>query len=398
MTQSEIELITWRGTVGSMLKETGTIHWNSPNIATNETGFNGIGSGYRYQYGFNELLIYSHYWSSTESSSDRAYERGLNLSNSIGYNTHGKDESNSVRCIKNRPAYIKTLQVTALASTSVILNGRVNPSGTSTTIAFEYGATVSYGSSISATQSPLSGSDTTYVSASLSGFTPGTTYHYRVKASSMAGISYGSDMSFTTPGTVTDADGNIYSAVIIGTQTWMQENLKTTKYNDNTSIPLVTDNTAWSNLSTPGYCYYNNEESTYKNIYGALYNWFTVNTGKLCPGGWHVPTDAEWTVLTNYLGGESLAGGKMKETGFLHWTSPNTGATNESGLTILAGGYRQVPGNFISILETGAYWSSTYNSPGLDSWFRSFGYLTTEAFRGWGDGNKTGFSVRCIKN
>ncbi|MFZ4572381.1 MAG: fibrobacter succinogenes major paralogous domain-containing protein [Bacteroidales bacterium] len=113
------------------------------------------------------------------------------------------------------------------------------------------------------------------------------------------------------PGTTTDVDGNLYHSVTIGTQVWMDENLKTTKYNDGSSIPLVTDSIAWINMTTPGYCWYHNNAAAYKNTYGALYNWYAVNTGKLAPTGWHVPTDAEWTILVAYLGGELLAGGRI---------------------------------------------------------------------------------------
>ena len=102
-----------------------------------------------------------------------------------------------------------------------------------------------------------------------------------------------------TVNTVTDKDDNVYHTVTIGTQTWMAENLKTTKYNDGTAIPLVTDSTAWTSLLTPAYCWYNYDATTYKNTYGALYNWYAVNTGKLAPIGWHVATDAEWTTLTD---------------------------------------------------------------------------------------------------
>ena len=139
-----------------------------------------------------------------------------------------------------------------------------------------------------------------------------------------------------TPLTATDIDGNVYHTVTIGTQIWMVENLKTTRYNDGSPIPFVTDSSSWSNLTTPGYCWYNND-TTNKNTYGALYNWFAVNTGKLAPTGWHVPTDDEWTTLTTYLGGESIAGGKLKETGTTHWRTPNAGATNEIGFTASSG-------------------------------------------------------------
>lgn len=134
----------------------------------------------------------------------------------------------------------------------------------------------------------------------------------------------GNDANNLTPnipapdGTVTDIEGNVYPTMKIGTQSLMVENLRVTKFNDNTAIPLVTNATDWKILFTPGYCWYNNDPATNKNIYGALYNWFTVNTGKLCPTGWHVPTDAEWITLTTYLGNVN-AGGKLKETGTTHW-------------------------------------------------------------------------------
>ena len=138
---------------------------------------------------------------------------------------------------------------------------------------------------------------------------------------------------------VTDIDGNVYQTVTIGTQVWMVENLKTTRYIDGTAIPLDTNSSTWGGLTTPGYCWYN-DSAIYGNTYGALYNWYAVNTGKLAPAGWHVPTDSEWTVLTTYLGGETVAGGKLKDTGTTYWQSPNTGATNASGFLALPGGFR----------------------------------------------------------
>jgi len=209
----------------------------------------------------------------------------------------------------------------------------------------------------------------------------------------------GSYIDFWISGTlkgVTDADGSFYKIVTIGTQTWMAENLKTTKYNDGTPIPLVTDNTAWLAQAAPAYCWYDNDEPTNKNIYGALYNWFTVNTGKLCPVGWHVPTDAEWTTLTTFLGGVNLAGGKLKETGMTHWISPNMGATNESGFTGLPGGYRHPDGTFYEVGIFGYWWSST-SYDYMFSWMRALSYDSSSMIQTrW---NKpAGYSVRCIKD
>jgi uncharacterized protein (TIGR02145 family) len=196
--------------------------------------------------------------------------------------------------------------------------------------------------------------------------------------------------------TVTDIDGNVYHTVKIGTQVWMAENLKTARYNDGTSIPLVTSGSTWANLTTPGYCFYENDASVNKATYGAMYNWYTVSTGKLCPGGWHVPSDVEWTTLTNYLGGENAAGGKLKQTGLSLWSSPNDGATNSSGFTALPAGYRQEDGSFYNINDDDMWWSSTLNKPRV-AWGRNvnynYNYVTIDSY----DKNY-GFSVRCIKN
>lgn len=192
-----------------------------------------------------------------------------------------------------------------------------------------------------------------------------------------------------------DVEGNNYKSVKIGNQVWMAENLKSTKYNDNTSIPLVSDNTTWSTLSTPGYCWYNNDEATNKSIYGAMYNWYAVNTGKLCPTGWHVPTNTEWTTLITYLGGVDIAGGKLKETGTSHWLSPNT-STNESGFTGLPGGYRVYAGNFNVIGDFGCWWTST-EIDGPSANYVSLRYFANYVNR-FGSGKEGGFSVRCLRD
>ena len=197
-------------------------------------------------------------------------------------------------------------------------------------------------------------------------------------------------------GGITDADGNIYHAVTIGTQTWMVENLKTTRYNDGTPIPLDTNTNTWGYLTTGAYCWYNNDSASNKNTYGALYNWYAVNTGKLAPTGWHVPSDSEWETLGNYLGGDSVAGGPLKESGTAHWLSPNTGATNSSDFSALPGGEHHGNGVFYNVGYDGFWWSSTaYSATG--SWAR---YIICH-FAGvysWYVNNADGFSVRCVKD
>ncbi len=203
-------------------------------------------------------------------------------------------------------------------------------------------------------------------------------------------------LAYTQGYTVTDIDSNVYNTVIIGTQTWMTENLKTTKFNDSTAIPLVTDNTAWSNLTSPGHCWFDNDEASYKAIYGALYNWYSVNTGKLCPTGWHVPTDSEWKTLTDYLGGESVAGGKLKEAGTMHWVSPNIGATNESGFTALPGGLRFMWGRFEDAGFIAYWWSSTEINSGIARG-RGMDFRESDV-RSYIGGKDLGYSVRCLSN
>ncbi len=160
-----------------------------------------------------------------------------------------------------------------------------------------------------------------------------------------------------------DIEGNVYRTVKIGNQTWMAENLRTTKYNDGQDIPLVAGSYAWGSLTTPGYCWLNNDQ-TNKNIYGALYNWYAADADKLAPTGWHVPDDEDWAVLVSYLGGESVAGGKLKEVGTIHWGSPNTGATDEAGFTALPSGYRNYDGigGFTPDGLGAFFWSSTHDS------------------------------------
>ncbi len=193
---------------------------------------------------------------------------------------------------------------------------------------------------------------------------------------------------------VKDIDNNSYEIVTIGTQVWMSENLRATHYNDKTPIQIVTDNTAWSSLSTPAYTWYNNGPSEY----GALYNYYTVadtNSLNVCPTGWHVPSDTEWTMLTDFLDETSTATGKMTETGLSHWNSPNTVATNESGFTGLPGGVRVFDGTFGNIGQVGNWWSSTESSSNI-AWYR---FLNTTGILARHDFDKRlGCSVRCLRD
>ncbi len=196
---------------------------------------------------------------------------------------------------------------------------------------------------------------------------------------------------------VDDMDGNSYTTVKIGNQIWMAENLKTTKYNDNTPIPNVTGDAEWAALTTPGYCWQENN-ITNKDVYGAIYNWHSVNTGKLCPSGWHIPSNSEWAVLVNFLGGSASAGGKMKEAGYIHWSDPNTGATNESNFTALPGASRGYPsGGFSQTIGLyGIWWtSSVISSNTAQRWYLS--NTSASIVNDWSY-KADGLSVRCIKD
>ena len=195
---------------------------------------------------------------------------------------------------------------------------------------------------------------------------------------------------------VKDIDGNVYKTVTIGKQVWMAENLKTTKYNDGTALPLAADDKAWAALTTPALCWYNNDETANKNKYGALYNWYTVSINKLCPIGWHVPTVKEWTILTTYLGGKNASGGKLKETGLTHWKSSNKGVTNETGFTALPSGSRSFNGRFSSKGYSGYWWSSTEYSTTL-AYFRYVNYRYSNVGR-LSFSKRAGFSVRCLRD
>jgi len=197
--------------------------------------------------------------------------------------------------------------------------------------------------------------------------------------------------------TVTDADGNIYSTVTIGNQVWLGENLRATKFSNNDPIALVLDSAQWPVQTAAAYCYYNND-SSYVNPYGNLYNWYTVNDARnVCPAGYHVPTAAEWADLVSFLGGETVAGGKLKEQGISHWLSPNTDADNSSNFTALPSGWRANNNGVYENLGYMCYlWASTLQTADVVD-IVLIGYDSPACYAS-SSVKLTGLPVRCIQN
>jgi len=202
--------------------------------------------------------------------------------------------------------------------------------------------------------------------------------------------------SSNTGSTVTDIDGNVYSTVQIGDQLWMAENLKTTTYSNGTPINLVENDTDWENLTTGAYCWYDNDQAQYAETYGALYNWYAVNTGNLCPDGWHVPTDEEWTALENYIASDGHSGTEGEALKAIYGWDDNGNGTDDYGFTGLPGGFRYGNGTFYPIDKDGYWWSSTeYDA--FSAWTRYLDYDSGCVTRHNYD--KTyGLSVRCLRD
>jgi uncharacterized protein (TIGR02145 family) len=254
------------------------------------------------------------------------------------------------------------------------------------------------------------GEGTGYFSSTLSGLKGGKIYYVKAYATNKAGTGYGNEISFQTAppkinfgdwityDNVADRDSNIYRTVKIGEQTWMAENLRVLHYQDGSPIQNITSLEAWKSLDVGAYCFADNDTLN-KDVYGALYNYYAVvDQRKICPAGWHVPSDAEWTILGNFLGGNSIAGMRMKEVGLAHWASPNSGAANQSGFTALPAGSRclSINDDFVGKGYWGVWWSSTEQNPiNKYAWYRTLSTfnINLESNYFW---KFAGYSIRCV--
>jgi uncharacterized protein (TIGR02145 family) len=297
------------------------------------------------------------------------------------------------------------MAATNISATSATLNASVNANFLPTTVVFEYGTTTNYGDSLKATENPITGGTTSVVNADIKGLKATTLYHYRVKAANPLGITYGDDLTFTT--VLSDVDGNTYNTVTIGTQVWMQENLKTTRYRNGDLIGTTSIATMdITGLTEPKYQWAHNIIG-----YGRLYTYYAITDSRnVCPTGWHVPTDGEWTTLTDYLSNNDYGYGGNRNyiakalaatSGYTADAVPgNVGndqaANNSSGFTGFPGGGRYSSGvmNFVSL--HGIWWSSTESSPAF-AFFRCIGYIPAAVFRGEFS-ESYGLSVRCLKD
>lgn len=255
----------------------------------------------------------------------------------------------------------------------------------------------------STTPNPTISNDTVVVnsgdalfSAKIKGLKANTKYYVRAYSTNSLGTAYGTQLQITTRGKVKDIDGNTYPVITIGNQTWMSSNLKVTRFRDGTPIKYVASGWEWGSQNDASYCWYNNDSTSYKANYGAMYNWYAANSPLLCPEGWKVPGNNDWSKLISTLGGVEVAGGKLKETGTIHWNAPNADATNESGFSALPGGYRSyVNGAYFSIRDNAGWWTTTALNNELALSYHITLYTT--GFVRIVENNKNyGLSIRCI--
>jgi uncharacterized protein (TIGR02145 family) len=298
-------------------------------------------------------------------------------------------------------ATVTTAAVSTFTASGAVTGGDVTASGGGTITARGvcYGTTAN--PDITGTVT-TDGTGTGAFTSTLSGLTDGTVYYVRAYATNSVGTAYGTQVQLLTM--VSDAEGFLYKTVLINNKVWMAENLRTKKYNDNSDVTNITDGAAWAALTTEAYCWYGNDETTNKPLYGALYNWYAVNKGTLCPTGWHVPTDAEFKSLEIFLGMTQAQadafswrgtdqGTLLKNTA--GWTTGN--GTNTVGFSALPGGYRYYfDGGFAGAGTIGYWWTSDQASP-TNALYRRLDGANAGVFRE-GAVKAAGKSVRCIKN
>lgn len=290
---------------------------------------------------------------------------------------------------------VTTSEISDITAKTAISGGTINAEGS--------GTVISRGVCWSTNSAPTiqdgktnDGSGAGSFSSIITGLKGSTKYFIRAYATNNSGTGYGMALSFNTDEVVIDVEGNEYPMVALGNQVWMAENLKTTKYKNNNNIPFPTNNVSWQNTIEGAYAWYENKLAN-KEIYGALYNWYAVNSGNLCPAGWHIPSKAEITTLISFLGSNS--GDKVKEAGIDHWYS-NSNATNLSGFTALPGGYINTDGKSYGITSVGYWWLSdelTVLSGEKEGYNYQLSY-DSRSIGVYGHEKNYGYSIRCMRD
>jgi uncharacterized protein (TIGR02145 family) len=393
-------------------------------IATNSSLFTALPGGVVYnRWGFDGMRYVGYWWGESAYDSTRANFMIMNhVFNKVELyvNDYGKSKKNgfSIRCVKDgtTPTLLGTIQELDCSgpSNEGVLVTNTPANGVTTVIGYTGGnggtyteqevaskgvlgltarltsGTLSLGNGIFTYK--ITGTPTTSGTASFEFSFGGKTCTVTRDVIAATNSGYGTN--------VTDMDGNVYKTVVIGTQTWMAENLKTSKYSDGTPIPNVSENMEWSKLSTGAWAYYNNDLQ--KNTkHGKLYNWYVVNptingNKNVCPTGWHIPSNTEWTSLTDYLGGASVAGGKLKDVGYTNWNSPNKEATNSSLFTALPSGIRYPDGSYSYNGELSQWWSNVEFNSG-NAYYIAVSY-TLGSVDNYPNDKKYGYSIRCLKD
>lgn len=342
---------------------------------------------------------FGEYWAPiTGLGYGKTYHVRAYATNSAG-TSYGKDLTFSTKTV-GPPAGAKTKSVSALGSWAAISGGSFTSAGGSSELECGLCWDVVQGPTTASNKIFYNSSDVFSYTSIMTNLAPNTTYFARAYVSNAAGTIYGNEISVTTTSNVTDVENRTYHTANIGTQVWLIENLAVTKYNDGTPIPLVTDQAVWDYLKTPAYCWFNNEKPVPDDFRGILYNWHAVNTGKLCPAGFHVPTTADWTGLTDYLGGPSVAAGEMVKPGEMQWPDYEGGVISDSCLFwgILCGtrdtivGFQGAGG--CGIYESSHFWSST--PEGTSQAWAFVLYLGNTDKHEFS--RKNGYSVRCLKD
>jgi uncharacterized protein (TIGR02145 family) len=367
----------------------------------NSSGFNGFPGGSRWPNGKYDEMGKSAYWTGAGLNYESPYFVGGGGSRPGVWSGSDYKEGVSVRCIKGEtktsPVIVtnNTYNITQTSAyvTVSILGVGDSPIASKGVCWCEYDSTRKNFPTIDDYKT-IDGSGTASFISIMTELKPGTLYYIRSYSINDEGITYGNHQTITTD--IADADGNIYKTFVPSwsNSIWMTQNLKTTRFNDNTLISIVTDNARWVALKIPapphipGVCWYNNDIAN-KNIYGGLYNWFAVNTGKLCPIGWHVSTDEDWTAL------EYQDGGDLKEIGTTHWQTPNVTTSQVNDFAALPGGKRDATGNFIDIGYDGFWWTSTEQWI-TTAWHRHMTNDVINLYKAYSDESE-GLSVRCVK-